>query len=74
MKVMTKLVTMVDPPSGWKFGFPKVVPDNFEVLNWEQKKDWLVSEGYPRKLIDDLGNNFWSRYWQEEIEIPPHTD
>ena len=33
MKVMTKLVTMIDPPSGWKFGFPKVIPDNFENLN-----------------------------------------
>jgi hypothetical protein len=48
-----------DPPLGWQYGFPKPVPapepDDF--------KAWLVSEGYPKKLIDDLGENFWCRFF-----------
>lgn len=48
-----------DPPMGWQYGFPKAVPspepDDF--------KAWLVSEGYPKKLIDDLGENFWCRFF-----------
>jgi hypothetical protein len=36
------LVTMCDPPEGWKYGFPKPMPNNVE--NFEE---WLRSEGYP---------------------------
>lgn len=35
----------VDPPSGWRFGFPKI---------WDQKGDigeWLKREGYPLSTI-----------------------
>jgi len=45
----TKKVHMIDPPGGWKYGFPKVVPKTFE--NWEEQKAWLISEGYPEKEI-----------------------
>ena len=56
-----------DPPSGWKYGFPKI---------WDQDKnpnftEWLVSEGYPKKEIDSFGNNFWCRHWDVE---PRETD
>lgn len=55
---------MVDVPSGWKYGFPKP---------YDKEKDpdfnlWLVSEGYPQKEIDILGEQFCCRYWYEEIE------
>lgn len=49
-----------DPPMGWQHGFPKPVPspepDDF--------KAWLVSEGYPKKLIDELGEHFWCRFFE----------
>lgn len=51
------LVTMCDPPGGWKYGFPKPMPNNVE--NFEE---WLRSEGYPvdeyRDIIDK-GCRFW---------------
>ncbi len=44
---MTK-TTYVDPPSGWKYGFPKVVPQ--EILDTVEDGSlpkWLVENGYP---------------------------
>ena len=72
MKATTSLVRMCDPPSGWKYGFPKPVPREFS--SFEEFSSWLVSEGYPQKEIDSYGNHFYCRYWEEEIELPPHTD
>ena len=63
---MSKKVTMVDPPSGWKYGFPKAIPQ--PPLNELEFNAWLVSEGYPQKLIDELGDQFYCRHWQEDAE------
>ena len=55
---------MCDPPSGWKYGFPKAMPN-------PEPKDfyaWLVSEGYPQKEIDSMGDYFFCRHWEEEID------
>lgn len=57
---------MIDVPSGWMFGFPKVIPDERR----EDVMDWLVEEGYPKKLIEDLGNNFYCRYWEVNNDFP----
>lgn len=57
-------VIMIDPPSGWKYGFPKVLPE-------PAPKDfyaWLVSEGYPQSEIDSCGDYFFTRQWEEEID------
>lgn len=52
---------MIDPPSGWKYGFPKELPkDTTDVLAW------LVENGYPQKEIDRLGDNFYCRHWKQE--------
>lgn len=60
---MKRIVTMCDPPSGWKYGFPKVVPEGVDNLT-----EWLISEGYPQKEIDSYGQYFYTRSWHEEIE------
>ena len=60
MKVM-----MIDPPSGWKYGFPKSLPKLFDT--YEEKIEWLVSEGYPQSEIDACGDHFYCRYWHEEM-------
>lgn len=58
-------VTMIDPPSGWKYGFPKPLPD--------PKPDaielWLIAEGYPLSEIESYGKHFYCRFWEEEIEV-----
>lgn len=54
---------MIDPPSGWKYGFPKPIPEDVKDV-----KEWLVEQGYPQELIDELGEYFYCRYWNEETE------
>lgn len=65
---MTK-VLMCDPPSGWRYGFPKPVPEEYFTLGEDfDLLRWLVSEGYPQAEIDKLGKNFYCRYWETEDE------
>jgi len=54
-------MTIIDPPGGWRYGFPKPIPE-------ERKKDstvWLVEQGYPQELINEYGEFFYCRYWEE---------
>ncbi len=51
---------MIDPPNGYQYGFPK---------RWDDDKDldlleWLVAEGYPSELIEELGDGFYVRSWR----------
>jgi hypothetical protein len=52
----------VDPPSGWKYGFPKIW-DNELHPNMES---WLVREGYPWGLKESFGQYFYCRQWLAE--------
>ena len=56
-------IKMIDPPSGWMYGFPKEIPEHVD-----DTCKWLIDNGYPEKLIKDLGDNFYVRGWYEEIE------
>ena len=56
---------IIDPPSGWKYGFPKPIPED----RLKDMNVWLVEQGYPQKLIDKLGEHFYCRYWEEPDEI-----
>ena len=40
---------LIDPPSGWMYGFPKVLPEGTENVT-----EWLISEGYPKELVDQF--------------------
>ena len=51
----------IDPPGGWKYGFPKPIPD--DIIFFE---DWLVSEGYPREEIEKMGDYFFCSQWETE--------
>lgn len=59
---MTK-VMMCDPPSGWKYGFPKPVPEGVNEI-----VPWLLIEGYPQFEIDACGEHFYVRYWKEDAD------
>ena len=58
---MKKLI--VDPLSGWLYGFPKEYPRNL-ITNKSFDK-WLVDNGYPQKLINE-GMSKYCRWWEEE--------
>ena len=57
---MTK-IHMIDPPGGWKYGFPKPIPDGVE-----DTIAWLVENGYPQSEIDACGDYFHCKHWEED--------
>ena len=59
-------VKMIDPPSGWKYGFPKRIPEDIIDVN-----KWLIENGYPETQISDFGDSFYCRFWIQELEIEP---
>jgi hypothetical protein len=54
----------VDPPSGWKYGFPKVFDTEADGV----MKEWMIREGYPQSEIDKCGDYFFVRQWAYESE------
>jgi hypothetical protein len=60
-------VLMIDPPEGWKFGFPKPVPEVFHTLGDDfDLKRWLVNEGYPQELT--TWRWFRCRFWEKDLD------
>jgi hypothetical protein len=57
---------LIDPPMGWRYGFPKKLPDPLP----DNVLEWLFSEGYPRSLYEELKTCFHCRYIYEEGETP----
>jgi len=56
---------IIDPPGGWRYGFPKPIPEEHQ----KRTKEWLVENGYPQKEIDSYGEYFYCRYWtMPEVE------
>ena len=73
-----KKLLMVDPPNGWKYGFPKPLPPhatihygghdygvskNFNVI------EWILENGYSQEEIDICGNSFYCKYFTTEAGI-----
>ena len=49
-------VLIIDPPEGWRYGFPKPVHEEFHTLGSDfDLGRWLISEGYPEKDIKTSG-------------------
>jgi hypothetical protein len=51
------MVTMVDPPEGWRFGFPKELDETTTF------RKFLLNNGYPRSMLE-LAERY-SRYWNK---------
>lgn len=49
-----------DPPSGWKYGFPKIYDKSKDGNFYE----WIVNEGYPQEEIDRYKGEFYCRWWE----------
>lgn len=47
---------MIDPPAGWRYGFPKVLPDGVKIATF------LMESGYPEDEIDFAVR--WMRMWE----------
>jgi hypothetical protein len=58
---------IIDPPEGWRYGFPKPVHEEFHTLGSDfDLGRWLVSEGYPAEDVELALKH--SRYWETEVE------
>lgn len=62
-------VLMIDPPSGWRYGFPKAMHQEER----HRTLAWLVENGYPQEEIDGYGNHFYVRIWESEEESVAKT-
>ena len=63
---MTK-VTMIDPDEGWRYGFPKMLPNE---LKGKDINDWLIEKGYPVEKLKHLNNKLGyvpERTWETEV-------
>lgn len=58
---------LIDPPSGWRYGFPKVCKSSKN----QSLKDWLIENGYPEYMCTKL-NLDHCRYMGEVDEIRQH--
>ena len=61
-KIMTATKLVVDPPSGWRYGFPMVWDKELE----PDLKTFLRAKGYPEKDLDFAMNHI--RMWFPEEE------
>lgn len=62
---MSKVV-FCDPPSGWKYGFPKMLPKTFSTA--DEFNSWLVAEGYPELEIQYWKGRVPYRCWEQELD------
>lgn len=63
--IKIKRVRMYDPPSGWRYGFPK----EFKPIPGASIEETLLKDGYPQYEIDNGGAEH-VRFWDHpEVEI-----
>jgi hypothetical protein len=58
--MMTKL--WVDPPEGWKHGFPAIYDSETD----GQMSEWIINKGYPVQTIKEYGEQWHIRCWPAE--------
>lgn len=63
---MPNKVTICDPPSGWRYGFPRPVPKEVMGVGGDAFTNWLVECGYPKQEIEKMGDYFFVRFWEED--------
>jgi hypothetical protein len=56
---MKDQIIVIDPPSGWKYGFPKILPNY--IKGSDLLSNWLLDNGYPQEDIELALKH--SRYW-----------
>lgn len=72
--IMKTQLWIVDPPSGWRYGFPKPLTMPFEDVKDDEKFiAWLLANGYPQGAIDD-GMHRHTRMWAKEFDVDDPDD
>jgi hypothetical protein len=61
LSIKSKLI-WVDPPEGWKFGFPAIYDPDTD----GQLSEWIVKKGYPISVIQEYGDVWSVRCWPVE--------
>lgn len=56
-------MTFYDPPSGWRYGFPK----EYKPLPNETLEQTLLRDGYPQVEIDQ-GMAKYCRFWGKDLD------
>lgn len=56
--------TMIDPPQGWLYGFPKILPEPRP----KNIRKWLIDNGYPPQKVWQLGEDMFCREWDDTPE------
>lgn len=59
---MKKRKKIIDPPSGWRYGFPAELPEGKSYM------ELLLEHNYPQSMFDLAFRN--SRVWYEEVDEP----
>jgi hypothetical protein len=56
---------LIDPPSGWRYGFPKPFdnPTNMDTT------EWLLANGYPASELGEDGKAHWVRFIGNHDEL-----
>jgi hypothetical protein len=64
-------IQMIDPPAGWRYGFPKpYVPGDENSLD-----GWLLANGYPQHEVDQWPKGVPCRlYWVDWGDKTPGRD
>lgn len=52
----------VDPPEGWKHGFPAIYDSETD----GQMSEWIINKGYPVQTIKEYGEQWHIRCWPAE--------
>lgn len=55
---------VIDPPSGWMYGFPKIYDPSPEV----SCEEWLIANGYPMEEASWAANHSHSWFVEEDAE------
>jgi len=55
----------IDPPSGWNYGFPKLMSKEDALDKNLNFHTWLIKNGYPESLIKEFGEHFYVRQWSD---------
>ena len=58
-----QVTMMIDPPAGWRYGFPKVLHSS--IKGELALAAWLVDNGYPEEDVDLALKH--SRMWEQEV-------
>ena len=54
----------VDPPEGWRYGFPAIYDPDTD----GQMSEWIVRKGYPLLTIKEYGDAWAVRCWPVEVK------